>query len=214
MNWSLVVPLAPLIGLGVAFLALWVLCRPSEGDGGSRPWRSRARLMTLTALAVALGPAASSAMACANADARAGEASGRKLARATLCLLNEERAARGLSPLRRSRRLSRAARAHTRDMVQRRFFRHVSRHGGFVARVSRTGYLNASSWLIGENLGWGSGGKSRPRWVVAAWMHSRGHRRNILTRRFDEIGVGVISRAPKRTFLPAATYTTIFGERH
>ena len=35
-------------------------------------------------------------------------------------------------------------------------------------------------------------GYPTPRSVVRAWMHSSGHRANILTRTFRHIGVGVI----------------------
>jgi uncharacterized protein YkwD len=45
-------------------------------------------------------------------------------------------------------------------------------------------------------------------------MHSDGHRRNILDRRFRHIGIGVVTGAPGDVHgQPAATYTTDFGSR-
>ena len=44
-------------------------------------------------------------------------------------------------------------------------------------------------------------------------MKSPGHKANILTSRYREIGIGVVEGAPVRTSLPAATYTTDFGVR-
>lgn len=138
-----------------------------------------------------------------------------RLARAAVCLINRRRVARGLRRLRLSPRLSRAARRHTRDMVRRRYFGHVSRSGtDVVDRLRRSGYIRGDiSWAVGENLAWGSGRRATPRLIVRAWMRSSGHRRNILSPRFRDIGIGVTPHAPVRTKRPAATYTTTFGAR-
>ena len=95
-------------------------------------------------------------------------------------------------------------------MVKRNYFAHVSKSGtDFVTRLTRTGYLRgARAWTVGENLAWGSGKRSTPREIVAAWMNSPGHRANILQRRFREIGIGVVFGAPRRASSTAATYTT------
>lgn len=139
------------------------------------------------------------------------------LARAAICLINRRRVERGLRRLRLNRRLSRAAGRHTRDMVRRRYFSHVSRSGTDISdRLHRSGYLGGRfSWTVGENLAWGSGRRGTPRQIVRAWMHSPGHRRNMLSPRFREIGIGVRLGAPVRISAssPAATYTTTFGAR-
>jgi uncharacterized protein YkwD len=152
---------------------------------------------------------------CAHADSRPGEASEAILAKSTVCLLNDQRARRGLRKLRQNARLSRAAQQHTTDMVRRNYFSHTSRSGAdIVDRLARTGYMRgARSWTVGENLAWGSGTRSPPRDIVAAWMRSPGHRSNILQRRFREVGIGVVFAAPRRTRGAAATYTTTFGAR-
>lgn len=160
-------------------------------------------------------PAPRAGGVCGASDAKAGEASQRALASSTVCLLNRERTSRGLRPLRVNHRLSAAARRHTNDMVRRRYFAHDSRSDGTsIGRIRRSGYLSgARSWMVGENLAWGSGDRSTPHNIVDAWMHSPGHRQNILTGRFREIGIGVASRAPSSVSSAAATYTTTFGQR-
>ncbi|HEX2162278.1 MAG TPA: CAP domain-containing protein [Thermoleophilaceae bacterium] len=139
-----------------------------------------------------------------------------RLARAAVCLINARRATRGLPRLRINHRLSRAARWHTQDMVRRSYFGHVSRRGrDVVDRLYGARYLGGRfSWAVGENLAWGSGSLGTPRSIVRAWMKSPGHRRNMLDRRYREIGIGVIAAGPVRTDIPAATYTTTFGVRH
>ena len=45
-----------------------------------------------------------------------------------------------------------------------------------------------------------------------AWLNSAGHKKNMLTGAFRELGVGVASGAPKgSTDLPGATYTLNLG---
>ena len=128
-------------------------------------------------------PSASAAGSCAAAKASVANTSNRSLVRATLCVLNGERARHKLAPLRLNRKLSRAARAHSRAMARRNFFSHDSLGGAsFVDRIRGTGYLsNARSWSVGENIAYGSGRRATPRSIGTAWMNSPGHRANILS---------------------------------
>ena len=182
--------------------------------------RSLRALTLTTSLAIVLlalaGPASAAAAPCANATTLPGQASERVLSKATVCLVNKERTRRGMRALRVNRRLSQAALAHTRDMVEKRYFEHVSKAGtDVVDRLLSTGYLGrVRSWLVGENLAWGTQSLSTPRQTVTNWMESPGHRANILKRRFREIGIGVVFHAPtRRSDRVAATYTTTFGYR-
>jgi uncharacterized protein YkwD len=145
---------------------------------------------------------ASAAAPCASGSART----------TTLCLINAERSAHGVSPLRLDKRLSRAARRHSRDMVAHRYFAHDSRNGaGFSARIASTGWMSGRShWRVGENIAWGSGSQASPRAIVAAWMHSAGHRANILQSGFHHIGIGIVSGSPAGNG-SGSTYTTDFG---
>lgn len=135
---------------------------------------------------------------------------------ATLCLLNRERRKRGLRSLRYNRRLATAASRHAKDMARRGYFSHDSLDGrDFVDRIMRTRYIRGrrGGWSLGENMAWGSGELATPRSIVRAWMRSPGHRRNILNRRFREIGVALVLSAPVRNQGRAATYVTEFGAR-
>jgi uncharacterized protein YkwD len=176
---------------------------------------SRAAVAVIAALAVSLAaaPSASAAGACDSANASTETAGKRALVRATLCVLNAERARHNLRPLRLNRRLSVAARRHSRAMARKRFFSHTSPGGAsFVDRIRGTGYLSgASSWSVGENIAYGSGGRSTPRAVGTAWMNSPGHRANILSGSFRAIGIGIAAGTP--VGMAGATYTTDFGRR-
>ena len=176
------------------------------------PWSATALVLALIVFLVA-APAASAAGACSAANASVNTASKRVLVRATLCQLNVERSRQGLRPLRLNRRLSTAARAHSRAMARRHFFSHDSLNGAsFLDRIRGTGYLRgARSWSVGENIAYGSGRLSTPRSIGRAWMNSPGHRANILSRSFRSIGIGIAAGTPSGG--GGATYTTDFGRR-
>jgi uncharacterized protein YkwD len=127
----------------------------------------------------------------------------------TLCLLNERRAQVALVPLRSEQRLELAAQRYAEDMVARGFFDHND-PGGLDPqdRILMAGYPSINAWT-GENLAWGEGSESAPVEIVDTWMHSPGHKRNILRAEFVEIGIGVQFAAPQGQ--PGATYVTTFG---
>lgn len=160
-------------------------------------------------------PAAPAASACPSANARPAELSGPALVRATLCVLNAERDRQGLRPLRLHRRLSAAARRHASDMAAKNFFDHNSLDGSsFVDRIRRAGYMRgARRWTVAENIAWGSGARATPRAIARAWMNSAGHRANLLSPSYREIGVGVSPDAPVSGVSGGATYATNFGSR-
>jgi uncharacterized protein YkwD len=133
---------------------------------------------------------------------------------ATLCLLNVERAHHGLAPLREEHHLQHAATAYSHTMVSRRFFDHVGPDGSTLPqRIAHAGYRGWST--IGENIAWGSGRLSTPATIVNRWMHSPGHRANILNGAFDQIGIGIAAGAPQQGVGgAAAVYTTDFARPH
>jgi uncharacterized protein YkwD len=110
-----------------------------------------------------------------------------------LAKVNNVRRSRGLHALRLSHGLSAAAAYHSRQMVQHGFFEHESRGGGpFWKRVERFyGSGGFRAWEVGENLAYGSPDLS-PAATVRMWMNSPGHRENLLSRRWREIGLGVL----------------------
>lgn len=111
-------------------------------------------------------------------------------ARQVLALTNAERADAGCEPLAWDGRLATAAARHSSDMAAHDYFAHTSRDGrSFSDRVTAAGY----GWSrVAENI---AAGQGSPEAVVASWMGSEGHRRNILDCRLTELGVGVARSA-------------------
>lgn len=101
-------------------------------------------------------------------------------------LVNSERAKVGCSPVTLNAKLSQAAQAHSADMASHNTMSHTGSDGSDPGqRITRAGYLWST---YGENVAYGY---STPEQVMAGWMASAGHKRNILDCGFKEIGVGV-----------------------
>ena len=174
--------------------------------------RRAATVVAAVALALA-APAGAQAADCGAAADYVPDASNlTEVGQATLCLLNNERGAQGLRPVAEAPGLTQPSRAYSARMVAERFFAHESPDGGtLVDRLTSVGYIAADGdWTVGENIAWGQGELSTPRSIVAAWMASPGHRKNILTGEYTEIGLGVVTGTPGDTSW-GATYTTDFG---
>jgi uncharacterized protein YkwD len=148
---------------------------------------------------------AHAAAACQGADALPGQASDAVARSATLCLMNSERGAHGVAGLRAHPALASAAGLYARQMVSERFFAHTSPRGSTVlSRIRDSTYLRgAPAWSVGENIASGSGTLATPRAIVQAWMESPGHRANLLSPCFRDVGIGIA----------AGTYVTDFGRR-
>src|SRR5947207_3475730 len=169
-----------------------------------------ARALAVGAVLAASLAAPAHAIACGNVHADANKASIKSVDSATVCLLNAERRSHGLPALHLNKRLSLASRRHARSMAAHHFFD----HGDFVSRIRGAHYLRgAQSWVLGENIAWGSDRLGTPQAIVRAWMNSPGHRANILSRSFKEIGIGVSRGAPVAGVDDGVTYATDFGRR-
>lgn len=90
--------------------------------------------------------------------------------------VNMERAKQGLSTLRVDPELTRAACIRAREIVEK--FSHIRPDGSSWSTVSNSAY--------GENIAKGQKTVDR---VMASWMSSDGHRKNILKASFGSIGV-------------------------
>jgi uncharacterized protein YkwD len=175
------------------------------------PRRRTAAVAALAALALC-APATARADDCAGADAVPAADNVAAVNQATLCLLNEQRAAQGVAPLAENAELSSASAGYSQQMVAQGFFAHQSPDGGtLVDRLTGAGYLGDDEpWLVGENIGWGQGGLATPRSMVSAWMDSPGHRENLLSADYTEVGLGLALGTPVDQSW-GATYTTDFG---
>lgn len=106
--------------------------------------------------------------------------------RQMLTLVNEERRKQGIKELVWDEKIAAVARAHSKDIWDRKYFAHVDPDGkGPADRLERAGI---SFTLAGENLA------LAPTVELAhqGLMNSEGHRRNILEPGFGKIGIGVI----------------------
>ena len=105
---------------------------------------------------------------------------------AVLARVNEVRREAGVPPVELEPRLSAAAQAHADDMLARSYYAHRSLDGTVPHdRVRARGYV---SDLVAENI---AAGHFNVETVMEAWLHSVDHRRNIVDRRFTQLGVGI-----------------------
>jgi len=105
--------------------------------------------------------------------------------RAILELLNGERRRRGLAAYQLNLELAAVARAHSREMAETGSFAHVSPLSGDLGdRLRAAGIVVAAA---AENLGKGECLTSLHR----SLMESPGHRANLLSPRYTQVGVGV-----------------------
>ena len=105
-----------------------------------------------------------------------------------IALVNQERARYGLYALVPHPAVMIAARGHSQDMAGSDFFSHIGSDGaGFVQRLLRAGYTQICAG--GENI---AAGQTSPQAVMSAWMSSSGHRANVLSTVFRDIGVGYV----------------------
>ena len=196
-------------------------------DSVHRRWRKHAIALAVIGIAVLAAPAAASAMPRIALPATTGAAPAAALATTSspvaftarrcsgtraklMCLINRERARRGVRPLRGDRRLSRAATRHARDMARRRYFAH-QRDGGpsLGARLARAGWRGDAA---GETIAYGCGPTGSPRAIVRAWMNSAGHAAILLSGAYGRGGPGLARRAPVRC-RGGATWVVDVGRR-
>lgn len=82
-----------------------------------------------------------------------------------------------ISPLDKDDKLMAYAQAHANWMAERGRMRHSS-----MRNITKLGFTRA-----GENIAWG---QDTPADVLQAWLWSPGHRRNIMSTKFNKIGCG------------------------
>lgn len=80
--------------------------------------------------------------------------------------------------------LEAAAQKHSNDMFQKNYFNHIEGDGSNGGtRIDAAGY----KWMTyGENIGMGYRNEKE---VVAAWLKSPGHCKNIMNPQYKEVGV-------------------------
>lgn len=104
-----------------------------------------------------------------------------------LALANRARAAQGAGPLKWDAALARAARQHCLRMAAEGPISH--RYAGEPDVEERAGQAGAHFSLIEENVAVGPD----PAAIHDEWMHSPGHRANLLNPEVDRLGVAVVA---------------------
>jgi uncharacterized protein YkwD len=187
--------------------------------------RSAGRGMLVAALSLLAGGALAlggplTATARASACRHFGSTEAQKLSHAQArrsigCLLNRARRRHGLSRVRTKGRLKRAAQKHTDYMKRHHCFSHrCPGEPSFVSRIQRVNYVvrGLRRWKIAENIAWGGGHRGTPKAIVRSWMHSPGHRANILDPQYRALGIGFASGC-LRGKRAGVMFTTDFGMR-
>lgn len=101
-------------------------------------------------------------------------------------LLNRDRAAQNLAPLQWDEHLFKAARQHALLMLNMNQLEHqLPNEPGLEARLAEAG---ARFTAIAENIAIGQ----NPETVHDGWMHSPGHRKNILDPRLTSVGIAAV----------------------
>lgn len=99
-------------------------------------------------------------------------------------LVNQERSKAGLRPLSSNSALTAMALDKAKDMYNNGYFDHTSpTYGSPFDMMSKYGIRYS---YAGENI---AKGQQTPEAVMKAWMNSTGHRQNILSPNFTQIGV-------------------------
>lgn len=102
---------------------------------------------------------------------------------------NAERAKAGLPSLAPNAKLMLAAFGHANNMAKQSKLEHTLDGQTAGARVKAAGY---DFRMTAENIAWNT---RTPAATVQAWMESAGHKKNILTKEYTEIGVAVALNA-------------------
>ena len=168
-------------------------------------WSVRFAMIALVA-ALAFGVVAEAAAAPTAEGSVSGERGGARLDREecrVLDKINDYRRQRGRRPVALDRNLNAAAAHHSEDMAERDYFSHRLKGGkDWDENIRSFGYRSNP---IGENI---FAGSSKANAAFKAWKESPGHRKTMLDRQFEAIGIG---RDSDRRSEYGWYWTTTFG---
>jgi uncharacterized protein YkwD len=108
-------------------------------------------------------------------------------------IVNQKRWDNGnLPPLKQVTELHDSSETHSTNMAQRDFFAHCDLDPPHTLPWDRMTAAGYTWWYAGENI---AAGQTTPSAVMTTWMNSSGHRSNILSTTFREIGVGYVEQS-------------------
>ena len=116
-------------------------------------------------------------------------------AKQVLDIVNQERSKQGLKALALDAELTNVATLKAQDMADKGYFDHNSpTYGSPFAMMQRFGVQHTSA---GENI---AAGQKTAEEVMNSWMHSSGHRANILNAGYEKIGIGFVKGGQYGTY--------------
>ena len=110
--------------------------------------------------------------------------------KAMRCMTNYARRHSGLRAYDRSGALDGSAGHKAADILRCDSFSHSACGRDFTYWIRRSGYIRGGCWSAGENIAYGTGAFATVRSIFSAWIHSTGHRENILSTGFRDLGAG------------------------
>ena len=113
-----------------------------------------------------------------------------KQERAMRCMTNYARRKAGSGGYAQSGKLNDSADRKGEDILRCDSFSHYACGRDFTFWLRRVDFIGGC-WTAGENIAWGTGDLGSARSVFKAWMHSSGHRSNILAGDFSQLGVSL-----------------------
>jgi uncharacterized protein YkwD len=137
------------------------------------------------------------------AQSRVGSAAPSRVAADVVTLTNVERTHYQRAALRANARLMRAAQLQAEQMAEASHMAHVLPDAPYPRMEDRIAAAAYRWQMLGENVAFGQANAAK---VVDSWMHSSGHRTNILNASFTEMGVGYAVDRSGRPY-----YVQVFG---
>ena len=168
----------------------------SHGCGGAwiadfRPMRRQRQLLSIATVMCVIGFC--SLPAHSMGPSKTHPASASAVATEVVDRTNVERTRHGRTALRPSPQLMRAAQIHAEQMARAGQLAHVLPGAAYPRTDDRLAAADYRWQMYGENVALGQSNAAE---VLKGWMHSPGHRTNILNRDFTEMGAGyAIDRA-------------------
>ena len=129
--------------------------------------------------------------------------SGTSMSSAIVDLTNAERASAGVPSFRASAQLMQAAQLQADQMARLQRMEHEISGAQYPRPTDRLAAVGYRWSTYGENIAMGQTSAAA---VMDSWMHSSGHRTNILNASFREIGVGFARDSAGRPY-----YVQVFG---
>ena len=106
------------------------------------------------------------------------------------CMTNFARRHARIGRFSRSAKLDSSSDRKGEDILRCDSFSHYACGRDFTFWLQRVNYIGGC-WNAGENIAYGTGDLGTTRSVFRAWMHSTGHRQNILSGSYSQLGVSL-----------------------